>query len=372
MSDPTADERLDGFPIPDGAIVVPLQPRPPADAPTNPPLNPPTQSSGEGGEGELRQLRHLAITALRFALQERQLDLPLGPSLDPEDPKRLLSLNHLAVQLAITGLSSDVVSFATSPWRRQETAPQLLLVAAIDDELGVVHVPGVLTAAEVASAVGRCDLEQESLELPLEAFSGGLERLFTLALLVRPEALPRQALQPAAPMPLLSQVLDWCRGELSAALDGLGATLMPVSASAFRSGPSSAEAPPPGTLAIVALPLGLSASGELCTGSEALRCIERFRLLLIPTETTSAGAGVAGAEPRPDQLMLRLQADPVGDLIPDGVEITVFQGGRRQSLTTASSTALELRLPADDALIAITITPPSGQALQLPPLQILP
>lgn len=367
MSDPAADELLDGLPIPEGAIVVPLEPSPAATA--NPPANLTANLPADVEQAELRRQRHLALTALRLALEERQLDLPLGPSLDPEDPQRLLSLNHLAVQLAVTGLTSDRVCFATNPWRRQETAPQLLLVAAIDEELGVVHVPGVLTAAEVASAVGRCDLEQDSLELPLEAFQGGLERLFTLALLVRPEALPRQALQPATPVPLLSQVLDWCRGELSAALDGLGASLVPVSASAFRSGPTSVEAPPLGTLAIVALPLGLSASGELRTGSQAQRCIERFRLLLIPLHTATAAAG---AELRPDQLMLRLQADPVGDLIPNGIEITVFQGGRRQSLTTASSTQLELRLPADDALIEITITPPSGRALHLPPLQILP
>lgn len=347
MTEFSTPDLLDGFPLPEDAIVVQLEHAAPADA----------------TEDSQRYRRLLVLAALRLAMKERQLDLPLGPSLDPEDPTRLLSLNHLAVQLAITGISSDSVTFDSQAWQRTETAPQLLLAAAVDDDLRVVHIPGVLRADEAIKALGNCDTAASELELPVEAFKGGIERLFTLALLVRPSALPRRSLQAMPATARLSQVLDWCRGELPAAFDALGATLMPVGATAFRQAPGNDL--PAGSLAIVALPLGISASGELRSGVDALRCIERFRLLLIPS-----GEGSPASAPRPDQLTLRLQADPVGDLLPDGVELCVFQGGRRQCLVTAGSTALELKLPTDDAPIQITITPPYGVALELPPVQL--
>lgn len=345
------DLLLDGFPLSEDAIVVPAEAYPEPD----------------GSEAEERSLRRLVLAALRQALQERQLDLPLGPSIEPEDPSRLLSLNQLAVQLAITGLCSDSVAFAAAPWRRSDTAPQLLVAAGVDDELRIVQIAGVLNGDELAAALGSCDPAAETLQLPIEAFKGGIERLFTLTLLVRPSALPRRSLLPTPAAPLLERVLDWCRGELSAAFNGLGARLLPVGATAFRQAPGRDGDLPEGSLTIVSIPLGLAPSGEIRTGDKALRCIERFRLLLIPS-----GAARDGSASMPEQLSLRLQADPVGDLLPDGVELSVTQSGRRQSLITADSTALELQLPADDAPILITITPPSGAPLELPAIQLQP
>lgn len=344
MTDHHADDLLlDGFPLPDDAIVVPLE----------------AVAQFPDDDDEPRALRRLVLAALRLELQQRLLDLPLGPTLDPEDPSRLLSLNRFAVQLAVMGLASDQVCFALEPWRHTETAPQLLLAAAVDDELRIVHIPGVLSAAEVAAALPGCNPDADWLQLPVAAFTGGLERLLTLVLLVSPSALPRRALVPLAPALVLEQVIDWCRGELSAAFDALGATLLPVGAAAFRQGGDSDL--PAAALAIVAIPLGLAATGEIRTGEQALRCIERFRLLLIPS-----------GESVPDQLNLRLQAEPVGDLLPEGIVLSIAQGGRRQSLVTADSTMLELRLPADVAPIHITITPPAGDSLDLPAVQLQP
>lgn len=352
MSEFSTDELLlDGFSLSEGAIVVPTD----------------TDAIPDDSEDEECTLRRLVMAALRQALSERQLDLPLGPSIEPEDPSRLLSLNQLAVQLAVTGLSSDNVEFAAEPWQRVETAPQLLVAAGVDDELRIVQIPGVLTGDEVAAALGSCDPNAKTLQLPIQAFKGGIERLFTLALLVRPSALPRRSLLPSPNEPLLERVLDWCCGELSAAFDALGATLEPVDARAFRQAPDSDRGLPEGPLAIVSIPLGLEPSGEICTGAEALRCIERFRLLLIP----SNGNREDGA-PMPNQLNLRLEADPVGDLLPDGVQLSVQQGGRYQSMVTTTNTALELQLAANVAPILITITPPAGKPLELPGIQLQP
>lgn len=342
---PDDSDGLDALPLPLDAVVLP---------------------SGDAlPESEERWLRRQALAALRQAMAEWQLNLPLGPSLDADDPRRLLSLNQRAVQLALCGFTSDRVSFDARPWQQEATAPQLLLLAAIEADQRVVHFPGVLTADEVVAALASSRAD-ELLELPVTAFRGGLERLFSLAVLLHADALPRRALLAAASSAPLARVLDWLQGELTTSFAALGATLLPVGATAFREAAASGLALPPGARAVVALPLGLSLEGDLCNGEAAANCLERFRLLLIP-----AGLDAQADAKAPQQLLIRLEGDPAGDLLPDNLVITVLQGNRRQSLTTSSSTELSLPLPVDASLVTISVQAPGGDLLQLPPPQLL-
>ncbi|MFQ6539729.1 MULTISPECIES: hypothetical protein [Aphanothece] len=354
---PVPIEPLEAFPLPPGAIVLPTQ------------LWEQAQEDGE------RQLRRLALAALRQAMAERQLHLPLGPETDPTDPSRLLALNRFAVQLAVTGLLSDEVAVPAAPWRDAATAPQLLLVAAIDPENGVVHVPGVLTASEFIATVGSGDPQAERLVLPVAAFRSGIERLFTLTALLDPAALPRQALRPQPAGPAM-RVRDWLEGLLPPALGDLGAELVPVTAGAFRQsgflaadgvmgGLAKADSRWPSALAVLSIPLGLTGDGALVCGEASQRCIERFRLLLIPISMPAAGR-----EPTPDWLRLQLVGELEGDLLPDGLLLSASQGSRRSSVSSANSSQLELELPASPDLIEVTLTPPDGAPLVLPPLQL--
>lgn len=328
-------EPLDAFPIPKGAVLL-------------------KGTSAEAGE------RDLALQALRQVLAQRRLALPLGPELDPGDPTRLLSLNQFAVQLATEGFPSDQIPFSSQPWSQPTTAPQLLLAALVDWENDVVWFPGVLTGPEVVSALGAAvDASGDELSLEVNAFRGGIDRLLTLVQLLDPAAIPRQALAPA-PAPLVVVVREWLEGLLSPALAALGAELVPISEGAFRSkglpttGVSDA-------LVILSIPLGLGGDGTLQWGESALSCVERFQLLLIP----SAMEGTT-----PERLTLQLVGEIQGDLLPDGLVLTAAQGGRRQSVASASSTSLAVQLPADRALIEVCLTAPDGTTLQLPPLQL--
>ncbi|QNI71998.1 hypothetical protein [Cyanobium sp. NS01] len=340
-------EPLEAFAIPDDAIVLPRQ------------------RWTETADQPERQQRQLALAALRQAMADRELRLPLGPELDPEDPERLLALNHFSVQLATTGLLSDEVNVLPGPWQRGETAPQLLLVAAVDAESAVVQFPGVLTAAEVVAAVGRAANASEPLVLPIETLRGGIERLFTLVQLLDPAAIPRQSLRPVAASAGAVSVLDWLLGLLPPALDELGANLIPATAGAFRGVALAPETRAERALAILSIPLGLTGAGDLVTGDPARRCIERFQLLLIPT-----GEPAIGAELNAERLSLRLVGELQGDLLPDGLVLSAIQGSRRQSVSSSTSTLLELELPAADELIEVSLTPPGGSPLVLPPLQL--
>jgi hypothetical protein len=336
MTSPALPEPLDAFPLPPCAVLL-------------------------QGASAAASERDLALQALRQVLAQRRLALPLGPEQDPADPTRLLSLNQFALQLATAGFPSDQITLPPQPWGQPTTAPQLVLAALVDAENDVVWFPGVLTGPEVVSAIGVSpDGPGEELTLELGVFRGGIDRLLTLVQVLDPAALPRQGLAPASGPPLIGVVRDWLEGLLSPALAALGAELVPLTEGAFRSRGLPA-AGVPDALAILSIPLGLGGDGTLHWGEAARPCVERFQLLLIPT----APEGNA-----PEQLTLQLVGDLPGDLLPDGLLLTASQGSRRQSVASATSTTLQLPLPADPALIEVSLTAPGGTTLQLPPLQL--
>lgn len=341
MTSPGPLEPLEAMPLPEGALILASRP-----------LEQTTAGSWQ------RRLRRIALLALHQAMAERQLDLPLGPELDPEEPSRLLSLNGFAIQLAITGLSSDHVSVELAPWHLAGSAPQLLLVAAVDEETSVVHFPGVLTGAEFLQATGSGAETNGGIELDLAVFQGGVERLLVLVQVLEPQALPRLALQASPPGQVVVKMIDWLSGRIDSALAGLGAELVPVTAGAFRSGGLPGfTAEDERALAILAIPFGL-ADDRLVYGAQATRCIERFRLLLI-----------ASGDSRPEALLLRLVPDLAGDLLPDGLEITAQQGSLKQSVSSADSLDLQLSFPASKDLIDVALRSGQNEVLILPPLQ---
>lgn len=252
-------------------------------------------------------------------------------------------------------------------------------------------------------------------QVSVEAFRGGLERLLALVQLLDPEALPRftTGLDRSAALTdelgrAALQVRDWLLGRLDPALAALGAVLEPPITPLAQGGLRSAEdnlgdaiqsaiqqglgaiapqTPAPSTplfpgelrsgassggsgtldlvdaadqaLAVLAIPLGIGPAGELLSGTAASRCIERFRLLLIPS----------GSD-QPTALLLRLLSDVPGDLLPNGLTLSASQGSTRQSSSTVNTARLDLRFPASGEVISVCLQYPGSGDLELPPLQM--
>ncbi len=309
-----------------------------------------------------RSARELAVTALQQALRERRLPLPLGPELDLKNPERLLSLNRFSVQLVIGGMTSDQLDVPLAAWQQEASAPQLLLAVLVDEESGVVHVPGTLTAEELQGVVQRqgWSPERGPLALEVDHFFGGVDRLLTLVQLMEPAALPRLTLVPASGAPVIqagaASVIDWLRGQLDAALLGLGGELVPVSAGAFRTVSVAVDASDQ-ALSLVTIPLGLSGE-QLVSGEGASRCVRRFQLTLIAT----------GVE-QPNGLLLRLSSAVPGALLPDGLELGAQQGSHQQVVRTSGDMELALSFRGRD-LSTVTLRYGDGPEVSLPPLQL--
>ena len=305
-------------------------------------------------------LRALAVAALKLALAERRLAIPLGPETAAEDEGRLLSLNRFGLQLATAGISADQLAIDVAPWAEVATAPQLLLAALVDEENDVVWFPGVLTGQELIAAASSAARQGDQLLLEPESFGGGLDRLFTLVQLLEPGALPRHALLPATQclQTTIVAVADWLSGRLDGALAQIfGAEWQPVTQGAFRSGLTAATND---ALALVAIPLGLVGKQLVC-GQAADECIERFVLQMIAT---------GNAPFAPDGLVLRLTAAMGGDLLPDGLSLAASQGSHEQRQSTAADTTIELVFHGGPELINVRLSYPGSDDLVLPPLQL--
>lgn len=142
-----------------------------------------------------RYLRGLALAALRKGLKHRYAAITIGPELSPEAPQRLLALNGRATQLLCISPQAETVEVPLSPWREAATAPQLLLLAQVDEDHGTVQFLGVLDAVGFVAEIRRLGAAAKAaVELPLERFGGGLERLLRWVRLLEPDALPRAGL----------------------------------------------------------------------------------------------------------------------------------------------------------------------------------
>jgi hypothetical protein len=144
----------------------------------------------------------------------------VGPELEPEAPDRLLLINGRVTQLVCTSALADEAEVPLSQWQAPATAPQLLLLALVDEEHGVVTFPGVLAASKFVDEVRQSNTDAAPLvELPLEQFGGGLERLLHWVTLLSAEAIPRVGFKdsaPELPADLLSRIQGWVRKTLAA------------------------------------------------------------------------------------------------------------------------------------------------------------
>jgi hypothetical protein len=164
-------------------------------------------------QGWRRYLRALAITALKGECQRRRAGVVIGPELEPEAPDRLLALNGRATQLVCVSSLADTADVPVAPWRASETAPQLVLLAQVDEDQGLVQFPGVLDGAAFAAEIRKQKTRADELvQLQVGQFRGGLERLWQWVTLLAPEALPRGGVPAATSTPAsepLASLQQW-------------------------------------------------------------------------------------------------------------------------------------------------------------------
>ena len=165
------NDPLDLFPIPNDAIYI--------NSKKN--LNP----------------REKIISALKKYLKDKNLDLPLGPKLDLNNPLRSIILNKFDIQIVYTSLISDVIQIPLKNSKIKNKGPQLFLAAQLEEDLDVIYFKGVLKSSEFEKIVSKKELKKDFAEIEIENFKGGIDRLIRYVRLLNPESIERTYLKTA-------------------------------------------------------------------------------------------------------------------------------------------------------------------------------
>ena len=139
------NEYMEAFPLPEGSILL-------------------------EAENNSQSLRQLTIAVLRKVISDRKLDLPLGPQLDLDNPKRILNLNRFFVQVVTTGINADEISIPLKQWSKKDRTSHLLLAAKVDDENNVVYFSGVLTGPEFETLISDRLNGQQEISISIDRF----------------------------------------------------------------------------------------------------------------------------------------------------------------------------------------------------------
>ena len=135
--------------------------------------------------------RDKIISALKKYLKDKNLDLPLGPKLDLNNPQRSIILNKFDIQIVYTSLISDVIQIPLKNSKIKNKGPQLFLAAQLEEDLDVIYFKGVLKSSEFEKIVSKKELKKDFAEIEIENFKGGIDRLIRYVRLLNPESIER-------------------------------------------------------------------------------------------------------------------------------------------------------------------------------------
>ena len=136
-------------------------------------------------------VRQIVIKALEKTIKERNLDFKLGPVLNLNDPSRSIILNKFDIQITTSSLISDETIFSLKNSKTVGKGPQLILAAQVEEDSKIVYFKGVLTSNELEEIIDKKDIRRDELNISLDSFTGGIDRLFRLIRLLDTEAIPR-------------------------------------------------------------------------------------------------------------------------------------------------------------------------------------
>jgi len=159
------DNELEAFPIPEEAIIL--------DAELN------------------LSVRELIILAMEKYIKEKNLNLQLGPVLALTDPSRSIILNKFDIQIISSELIADEAMISLKNSKIEGKGPQLILAAQVEEDAKIVYFKGVLTSSEFKEIMNKKDIRKDQFNISLDAFNGGIDRLFRLVRLLDTEAIPR-------------------------------------------------------------------------------------------------------------------------------------------------------------------------------------
>ena len=167
---------------------------------------------------KVKSLDQASIVALKKVISDENLNLEVKLISSIKDLDCLVEINKFYIQIVITGISSDEAIIPLKRWYQRNSAPQLILAMSIDEENGLIEFPGLITEKEFKKLIKEPNPKNKYVNIPINSFKGGINRLLSMIQILDLEALSREGLRESKIRPNLLNNLIFHRKKLSLGL----------------------------------------------------------------------------------------------------------------------------------------------------------
>ena len=144
---------------------------------------------------KVKSLDQASIVALKKVISDENLNLEVKLISSIKDLDCLVEINKFYIQIVITGISSDEAIIPLERWYKKNSAPQLILAMSIDEENGLIEFPGLITEKEFKNLIKEPNPKNKYVNIPINSFKGGINRLLSMIQILDLEALSREGLR---------------------------------------------------------------------------------------------------------------------------------------------------------------------------------
>ena len=144
---------------------------------------------------KVKSLDQASIVALKKVISDENLNLEVKLISSIKDLDCLVEINKFYIQIVITGISSDEAIIPLKRWYQRNSAPQLILAMSIDEENGLIEFPGLITEKEFKTLIKEPNPKNKYVNIPINSFKGGINRLLSMIQILDLEALSREGLR---------------------------------------------------------------------------------------------------------------------------------------------------------------------------------
>ena len=144
---------------------------------------------------KVKSLDQASIVALKKVISDENLNLEVKLISSIKDLDCLVEMNKFYIQIVITGISSDEAIIPLERWYKKNSAPQLILAMSIDEENGLIEFPGLITEKEFKNLIKEPNPKNKYVNIPINSFKGGINRLLSMIQILDLEALSREGLR---------------------------------------------------------------------------------------------------------------------------------------------------------------------------------
>ena len=144
---------------------------------------------------KVKSLDQASIVALKKVISDENLNLEVKLISSIKDLDCLVEINKFYIQIVITGISSDEAIIPLKRWYQRNSAPQLILAMSIDEENGLIEFPGLITEKEFKALIKEPNPKNKYVNIPINSFKGGINRLLSMIQILDLEALSREGLR---------------------------------------------------------------------------------------------------------------------------------------------------------------------------------